>query len=63
MRSYFEFDLGGRLETKPFDRASEQWSLYEPNGNVLSVRADKRYSYGLGDRQPNQERWRAIGDA
>jgi hypothetical protein len=60
MRSYFEFDLGGRLETKPFDRTREQWLLYEPNGNVLSVRADKRYSYGSGDRQPNQERWLAI---
>lgn len=60
MRSYFEFDLGGRLETKPYDRASEQWLLFEPNGNVLTVRADKRYSYGSGDRQPGRERWLAI---
>jgi frataxin-like iron-binding protein CyaY len=60
MRSYFEFDLGGRLETKPYDRTSEQWLLYEPNGNVLTVRADKRYSYGPGDRQPSRESWLAV---
>ena len=60
MRSYFEFDLGGRLETRPYDRVSEQWLLYEPNGNVLTVRADKRYSYGSGDREPDRQRWLAI---
>jgi hypothetical protein len=60
MRSYFEFDLGGRLETKSFDRMSEQWLLYEPRGNVLTVRADKRYSYGSGDRHPSQQTWLAI---
>ena len=57
MRSVFEFDLGGRLETKPFDRKGEQWLLYEPNGNVLSVRADCRYSYGSDNRHPSKERW------
>ena len=57
MRSLFEFDLGGRLETKPYDRSSEQWLLYEPNGNVLTVRADKRYCYGPGDRHPDHHRW------
>ena len=60
MRSVFEFDLGGRLETKPCDRAREQWLLYEPNGNVLAIRADRKYSYGPGERHPSAERWLAI---
>jgi hypothetical protein len=60
MRSVFEFDLGGRLETKPYNRTSEQWLLYEPKGNVLSVRADHRYSYGSGDRHPSKEGWLTI---
>jgi len=60
MRSVFEFDLGGRLQTQPFDRSSEQWLLYEPNGNVLNVRADRRYSYGPGDRHPDRQRWLRI---
>jgi hypothetical protein len=60
MRSVFEFDLGGRLETKPSDRAREQWLLYEPNGNVLAIRADRKYSYGPGERHPSAERWLAI---
>ena len=47
MHTVFEFDLGARLETKPYNRTGEQWMLYEPDGKVLTVRADKRYSYGL----------------
>ena len=60
MRTVFEFDLGGRLETKPYDRTSEQWMLYEPNGNVLTVRADKHYTYGSGKRPPDRMRWLPI---
>ena len=60
MRSVFEFDLGGRLETKPFDRSSEQWLLFEPRGNVLLVRADKKYWYGPSDRHPSKQRWLAA---
>jgi hypothetical protein len=44
-RTTFVFDLGGRLETRPYDRTSEQWFLYEPSGKVLEWRADRRYSY------------------
>lgn len=43
--SIFEFDLGGTLETLPCDRMGEQWLLYEPSGNVLTLRADKRYEF------------------
>jgi len=60
MRTLFEFDLGGRLETRPFNRTGEQWLLYEPSGNVLAVRADKRYSYGPGNRPIDREKWLAI---
>jgi hypothetical protein len=57
MRATFEFDLGGRLETRPYDRTSEQWMLYEPGGNVLTVRADMRYSYGSGGRASDRKKW------
>ena len=56
----FTFDLGATLHTTPYDRRSEQWTLYEPGNKVLSVRADKKYSYGSGDRTPKKERWLSI---
>ena len=59
-RSIFEFDLGGRLETRPYDRRSEQWMLYCPSGRVLTFRADKMYSYGPGNRALKERNWRPI---
>ena len=59
-RSRFVFDLGAELETKPFDRTSEQWLLYEPDGNVLAWRADRKYRHGPGNRRPSEERWRSL---
>src|SRR4051812_29248304 len=56
MRTVFEFDLGGTLETRPYNRTSEQWLLYEPNGNVLTVRADRQYTYGPS-KHPDKRRW------
>ncbi len=55
----FEFDLGGALETFPVDDdpSDEQWLLYEPSGDVLSVRADNRFSHGPGDTPPDEWRW------
>lgn len=41
----FEFDLGARLETKSYDKTSEQWMLYEPKGKVFTIRADNTYCY------------------
>jgi hypothetical protein len=52
----FAFDLGAELETKPYDRSSEQWLLYEPDGRVLTWRADRKYQYGPGDRPPENRR-------
>lgn len=57
-RTRFEFDLGGVLETRPYDRAGEQWLLYEPNGNVLVLRADRRYCYGPSSQ--SKGKWRAA---
>jgi hypothetical protein len=56
----FVFDLGAELETKPYDRLSEQWFLYEPGGRVLTWRADGRYQYGSGSS--NRLRWRRVAD-
>jgi hypothetical protein len=58
-RTTFLFDLGGVLETRPYDRRSEQWLLYEPDGHVFTLRADRRYSYCMGDHK-GPERWRAV---
>ena len=50
----FEFDLGGRLETKPYLEENEksvpeeQWLLYQPSGVVFTFRSNGKYikSYG-----------------
>ena len=57
-RTTFTFDLGGSLETQPYDRRGEQWLLYEPSGKVLVWRADRQYSYALGTKPPF---WRRAG--
>lgn len=59
-RWVFTFDLGARLETRPYDKTSEQWLLYEPTEKCLSVRADGRYSYGPASESPDKERWRLL---
>jgi hypothetical protein len=57
-RTTFIFDLGGSLETRPYDRRGEQWLLYEPSGKVLVWRADRQYSHNLGTRPSI---WRRAG--
>ena len=50
----FEFDLGGKLETKPgvvdeeLCEMNHQWSLFEPSGMVLTLRADGYYCHKPG---------------
>lgn len=56
-RTRFGFDLGGELETVPYDRTSEQWFLYEPTGKVLALRADRCISYIRNEARSNAERW------
>jgi len=58
--THFAFDLGAELETKPYDRSSEQWFLYEPDGRVLTWRADRKYQYGSGNRPPERLPWRSL---
>jgi hypothetical protein len=58
--THFAFDLGAELETKPYDRSSEQWLLYEPDGRVLTWRADQKYQYGSGTRPPERLAWRSL---
>lgn len=51
-RTRLVFDLGAELDTRPVDRTGEQWLLYEPSGHVLTLRADRKVSYGPGNLQP-----------
>lgn len=57
-RSVFEFDLGARLTTTPFDTESEQWMLYEPSGKVLTLRADRMFNHQPGNTPPDTALWR-----
>ncbi|HLB47568.1 MAG TPA: hypothetical protein VJL59_11235 [Anaerolineales bacterium] len=61
-RSLFEFDVGGLLQTWPYNRDGEQRLLYEPSGYVLVVRADGTYSHYPGDIPPDQEQWLPLPD-
>lgn len=59
-RTSFTFDLGAVLETQPYDRKSEQWMLYMPSGQVLTFRADRRYSLARSSAPENKRSWRAA---
>jgi hypothetical protein len=59
-RTCFSFDLGATLETAPYDRTGEQWLLYEPNGYVLTWRADRMYSYVQGNAEASKETWYKV---
>lgn len=57
----FVFDLGGKLVTSGYkDDTCEQWMLYEPQGNVLSVSNNGTYSYHSSDTPVDQEVWNKI---
>lgn len=57
-RSTFTFDLGGLLETSPYDDGQdEQWLLYHGSGDVFAYRADGHYSWGPSDKHPGDEVW------
>lgn len=58
--SEFGFDLGGRLETKRFNRKSEQWLLYEPNGKVLTLRADTKYLHDFAEKRDEASDWQVL---
>lgn len=61
--SRFSFDLGGVLETKRWKNEKdsfEQWLLYGPDGNVLTLRDDARYSWHQAREAPGTETWRRL---
>ena len=57
----FTFDLGGELLTGRSAggdaRETEEWLLFEPCGNVLTLRADASYSWSPSDTRPEDELW------
>lgn len=59
----FRFDLGGRIETRRYDRDHEQWMLYQPSGYVLAVRGDGQFSLQSGMGHEDWEPLSAPGDA
>jgi len=58
--STFRFDLGGSLTTQPYNDDGEQWMLFQPNGDVLVVRADGMFSNELSSEVHPDSRWRPI---
>ena len=54
----FTFDLGGLLETWPYedDDNDEQWTILTPT-EAFSVRADGTFSCGSSNTPPDLERW------
>jgi len=59
-RTSFTFDLGCTLLTWPYDHQSEQWLLYEPDGRVLTVRADGRYSHDSSAIPAEDSQWHPL---
>lgn len=64
--SVFEFDLGGRLCTTPYEGLDlnndprVNWMLFEPSEFVLSYRADGKYSYQHKNSPVETEDWLTI---
>ncbi len=58
--SVFEFDLGSRLETQPYDETSKQWILRQPNNFYFSLRADSHFSHHPGDTPYGAETWHPL---
>ena len=65
----FAFDLGCVLTTTPAGsdvygpEPVEQWLLYQPSGDVLTVRDDGRYALEPGTTEDGDERWIPIPPA
>jgi hypothetical protein len=63
----FTFDLGCVLMTTPapddvYDfEPAEQWMLYQPSHEVLTVRSDGRYQLCQDDSSPDDSPWLPLG--
>jgi hypothetical protein len=62
LKCVFEFDLGATIKTRPYDKESEQWRLYEPSHMALTTRADGRYQYMRSDLPSDQGKWKTIAE-
>lgn len=62
----FTFDLGCVLKTTPAppdvygSEPVEQWMLFQPSGEVLTVRSDGMYTLEPGDTEPADARWMPL---
>ena len=62
----FDFDPGCALTTTPAPPGIystptvDQWLLFQPSGDVLTVRSDGRYHLGPGASKPEAERWEQV---
>jgi hypothetical protein len=60
----FEFDLGAVFETAPYEDLDddgdpyESWLLFFPDGNVLTYRADGKFSNHLAIEPCNEKEWK-----
>ena len=57
-----EFDLGAKLSIRRYSSENDGdiWSLYQPNGYVLSVGTDGKYRNKPGSRPTKQNDWKPI---
>lgn len=57
-----DFDLGATLSIRRTSKKSDTdiWSLYKPDGYVLSVRADGKYHDDPGDTEFGKNDWKTI---
>ena len=58
--SIFEFDLGSRLEAKPYNQTSDQWLLFEPSGYVFSLRGDGHHSHNPSNTLPDEKSYKPL---
>lgn len=57
----FVFDLGATLTIWPYKSGNEeQWSLYRPDGFVLTYRTDGQCSLYPGVEEPKQRVWHTV---
>lgn len=65
-QTVFTFELGDQLITRPniaeYGTLQEQWLLYEPSGNVFTLRDDLKYSYNPGRTAAEDEVWIPLID-
>jgi hypothetical protein len=61
--STFIFDLGARLDTEPYEAESVQWLLYQPDGRVLTYRADGCYRRHPGNLPSAEELWLSLPES